>query len=188
MAISWSSIFWLREQSRGPFLGQSYVVSCLQTVLCPPPTSWTIIYDFVSLYINAWVLPNRTGSPALDCLSSITCHPCYPGEIHQQIPLTMLTNIGLPHMSRGSTLSSSIFEATYRFIFIAACNFAVRNSRPLISQTPLLRATEMNGQFLGQDFNLLDRQLLLRTDTKRGSFLQVSEIQYPLNSQLSHEF
>ncbi len=67
-------------------------------------------------------------------------------------------------MSKRSALSSCIFEATYRFTFVAACNFAVGNSRPLITQTPLPRTTKMNGQFLGWDFNPLDKQLLLRTD------------------------
>src|SRR3990172_8544803 len=38
------------------------------------------------------------------------------------------------------------------------------NSRPLIAQTPLPRATEAYGQFLGRDLNPQDNQLLLRTD------------------------
>ena len=38
-----------------------------------------------------------------------------------------------------------------------------RNSRPLITQTPLLRATKAYGQLLGRDFNPLAKLLLLRT-------------------------
>ena len=37
------------------------------------------------------------------------------------------------------------------------------NLRPLITQTPLSCATEVNRQFLGRDFNPLGRQRLLRT-------------------------
>ena len=38
------------------------------------------------------------------------------------------------------------------------------NSRPCISTTPLPHTTGAYGQLPGQDFNLLDLQLLLRTD------------------------
>ena len=38
-----------------------------------------------------------------------------------------------------------------------------RNSRPLITQTPLLRTTKAYGQLLGRDFNPLAKLLLLRT-------------------------
>lgn len=44
----------------------------------------------------------------------------------------------------------------YGFTRVEARNFASRNSRPLIAQTPLLSATKAYGQFLGQDLNLLD--------------------------------
>jgi hypothetical protein len=38
-----------------------------------------------------------------------------------------------------------------------------RNSRPLITQTPLLRAIKAYGQLLERDFNPLAKSLLLRT-------------------------
>jgi len=38
-----------------------------------------------------------------------------------------------------------------------------KNSRPLITQTPLLRTTKAYGQLLGRDFNPLAKLLLLRT-------------------------
>ena len=42
-------------------------------------------------------------------------------------------------------------------------SLSFRNSRPLITQTPLLRATKAYGQLLGRDFNPLAKLLLLRT-------------------------
>lgn len=54
-------------------------------------------------------------------------------------------------------------EATTRFTYVTVCIFAVKNSPPLITQTPLFRATEAHGQFLGRDFNPLAKLLLLRT-------------------------
>jgi hypothetical protein len=45
-----------------------------------------------------------------------------------------------------------------------ACYFAIGNSRPLVTQTPLPRVTGMNGQFPGRNLNPLDKQLLLQTD------------------------
>ena len=39
----------------------------------------------------------------------------------------------------------------------------VRNLRPSITRTTLLRAAKVYGQFLGRDFNPLDKLLLLRT-------------------------
>ena len=80
------------------------------------------------------------------------------------VTVTNPINNGLPHTSIRSALSTTTFEATYRFTFVAACNFAVGNLQPLITQTPFPRTTEMNGQFLGRDLNPLDKQLLLRTD------------------------
>ena len=43
-------------------------------------------------------------------------------------------------------------------------SLSFRNSRPLITQTPLLRATKAYGQLLGRDFNPLAKLLLLRTN------------------------
>ena len=42
-------------------------------------------------------------------------------------------------------------------------SLSFRNSRPLITQTPLLRTTKAYGQLLGRDFNPLAKLLLLRT-------------------------
>lgn len=43
----------------------------------------------------------------------------------------------------------------------------VRNSRPLITQMPLLRAIKAYGQLLERDFNPLAKSLLLRTSDPR---------------------
>ena len=68
---------------------------------------------------------HRIGSPALYCYSSDTCHPCYPERSTKMIPLSYLSNSGLPHMTIGSASLNSD-EATHRFIFITACTFAHR--------------------------------------------------------------
>ncbi|MDW5417336.1 hypothetical protein R6242_12235, partial [Iodobacter sp. CM08] len=51
-----------------------------------------------------------------------------------------------------------------------------KNSRPLITQTPLFRTTEAHGQFLGRDFNPLAKLLLLRTPDP-FTFVTFSEVQ-----------
>jgi len=56
-----------------------------------------------------------------------------------------------------------VYEATYKSPCGKVCIFAVKNSRPLITQTPLFRTTEAHGQFLGRVFNPLAKLLLLRT-------------------------
>jgi hypothetical protein len=122
--------------------------------------------DFVTLYIHVCLAQHHIGSPALDCLFSTTCHPCYPGEPCPWIPLHQ----GRHRLSLcDQEVSTPNYEATYRFTCVAACCFAVRNLRPLIAQTPLLRATGVNGQFPRQDLNLQDKQLLLHTVTQTKS-------------------
>ena len=52
-------------------------------------------------------------------------------------------------------------------------SLSFRNSRPLITQTPLLRTTKAYGQLLERDFNPLAKSLLLRTSDPdfRRSFI-----------------
>jgi hypothetical protein len=122
------------------------------------------ICDFVSLYtdVSGATLPYRISSTGLLIFHYMP--PLLPRGDFMDVTVTNPINSGLPHTSIRSALSTTTFEATYRFTFVAACNFAVGNSRPLITQTPLPRATEMNSQFPGRDLNPLDKQLLLRTD------------------------
>lgn len=64
------------------------------------------------------------GSPALVCLSSTACRPCYPGRYYRLLPLPESAIFGLPHVSTGSASSICIDEATCRFACAAACGFA----------------------------------------------------------------
>jgi len=48
-----------------------------------------------------------TGPPALHCLSSTTCHPCYPGRPQRPLPFSKSLSTGLPQTSTGSASSSS---------------------------------------------------------------------------------
>ncbi|MGA2226963.1 MAG: hypothetical protein ABSH41_21215, partial [Syntrophobacteraceae bacterium] len=81
-------------------------LSAVQRTLWTPPTPGTAQCDFVSLYAPVDVPHHRpTGSPALDCLSSATCRPCYPGRSLRQLPLSMPKRNGLPHMTTGSASS-----------------------------------------------------------------------------------
>ncbi len=64
------------------------------------------------------------GSPALVCLSSTACHPCYPGRYYRLLPLTESAIFGLPPCPRGRHLRFGIDEATCRFACAAACGFA----------------------------------------------------------------
>ena len=106
---------------------------------------------------------HRIGSPALHCYSSDTCHPCYPERSAKMIPLSYLSNSGLPHMTIESA-SPMRDEATYRFTFVTACIFGVSclaylpmgNLQPLITQTLLPGAKETYGQLPLLDFNQLE--------------------------------
>ena len=105
------------------------------------------------------------GSPALDCLSSAACRPCYPGRPRGLLPFSRPACIGLPHVSTGSASSKSLTRLRAGSLALRPATLPFGNSRPLITQTPLPRATGMNGQLPGRDSNPLDEQLLLRTDT-----------------------
>ncbi len=102
--------------------------------------------------------------------------PLPPREKTRTASVILLPTLtGLPLTSRGSASPILSNEAVSRFTRVAACTFAVGNSRPLIAQTPLPRATEANGQLLGRDFNPLDKRLLLRTG--RPSYLHIFKTQ-----------
>ncbi|QBC43729.1 hypothetical protein C1H71_09340 [Iodobacter fluviatilis] len=73
------------------------------------------------------------------------------------------TSAQRPSLYRNEVGNCNVNEATSRFTFVTVCLFVVKNSRPLITQTPLFRTTEAYGQFLGRDFNPLAKLLLLRT-------------------------
>lgn len=76
-----------------------------RTVLFPLPTSHMTMDDFVALYINVSLAGHHMGSPALDCLSSTTCHPCYPGESHTAFPFFLFcASFGFPSATMRSAL------------------------------------------------------------------------------------
>ena len=121
---------------------------------------------------------HRYGSPALGNLTSNTCRPCYPDGSPMWLPLPAHPHDGLPYTDTRSA-TAHVYEATSRFTCVTACIFVVRNSRPSITRTPLLRATKVYGQFLGRDFNPLAKLLLLRTsgpiDQRHCAVLHQSE-------------
>jgi len=103
---------------------------------------------------------HHEGSPALDCLSSATCHPCYPGRSSRPIPFSLSECVGLPLLS---TESASSFRFSRLHLGSLALRPAVLpsgNLRPLITQTPLPCATGVHGQFPGRDFNPLDNSVV----------------------------
>ncbi len=103
------------------------------------------------------------GSPALDRLSAVACHPCYPGRRLRPLPFSQSVPIGLPHLTRGSASPIQVTRLHVGSLSLRPASLPFGNLRPLITQTPLPRATKLNGQFLGRDFNPLDNRLLLHT-------------------------
>ena len=110
---------------------------------------------------------HRTGSPALDRLSSAACHPCYPGRRHRSLPFSKPMSIGLPQLTRGSASPIRVTRLPVGSLSLRPASLPFGNLRPLIAQTPLPRATQADGQFLGRDFNPQDKRLLLRTVKSR---------------------
>jgi hypothetical protein len=78
------------------------------------------------------------------------------------LPLPTHQHDSLPYNIRRSA-TAIVHKATPRFTCVTVCIFVVKNSRPLITQTPLFRTTEAYGQFLGRDFNPLAKLLLLQS-------------------------
>jgi hypothetical protein len=107
---------------------------------------------------------HHEGSPALDCLSSATCRPCYPGRSFRPFPLCLTEYCGLPLLSTGSASPSNLTRLLTGSLSLRPAPLPSGNLRPLITQTPLPCATGVYGQFPARDFNPLDKQLLLRTD------------------------
>ena len=160
-AIPSSSTLWLREQSRVPSLGRGYVVPRPQTVLWTPPTPGTARCDFVSLYAPVGVPQHHPiGSPALDCQSSATCRPCYPGRSPEPIPFSKPWCCGLPHMTSGSASSDQVTRLRAGSLALRPVALPFGNSRPPVARTPLPRATRVYGQFPGRDFNPLDQAVV----------------------------
>lgn len=106
---------------------------------------------------------HHEGSPALDCLSSATCRPCYPGRLSSPVPLCLTGYCGLPLTSTGSASSLLFTRLHLGSLALRPAPLPSGNLRPLITQTPLPCATGVHGQFPARDFNPLDKQLLLRT-------------------------
>ena len=110
---------------------------------------------------------HRNGPPALGCLSSVACRPCYPGKPLRPLPLSRSASVGLPHTSTGSAFSVKVTRLRTGSLALRPTTLPIGNSRPLITQTPLSCATGAHGQLPGRDFNPLDKQLLLRTDVHK---------------------
>ena len=107
---------------------------------------------------------HHNGSPALDCLSSAPCRPCYPGRLHEPLPFSTSVTSAFPICPLGRHLHLSLTRLLLGSLSLRPAALPIGNLRPLIAQTPLPCATGVYGQFPGRDFNPLDKQLLLRTD------------------------
>ena len=121
--------------------------------------------NFVSLYLPVAISRHPKGSPVLPRMASPACHPCYPGSLAVGSgSYRQDSHRSLPRTSRGSAASTYLLtRLRLGSLSLWPVALPFGNSRPLIAQTPLPRATEAYGQFLGRDLNPLDNQLLLRT-------------------------
>src|SRR3990170_35204 len=122
-AIPLSSTLWLREQSRVP---------SLRLPIQPCEFSFPYTHRLILL------LYRYTGSPALDCLSSATCRPCYPGRYFRLIPFSKPEVFGLPHLSTGSASPEIIVtRLLIGSLSLRPAALPIGHLRPLIALTPL---------------------------------------------------
>ena len=87
--------------------------------------SWPSAISFPYTLQLMTLYPHHEGSPALVCLSSATCRPCYPGRSSRPFPLYLSECVGLPLTSTGSASSILYDEATSGFTCVTACGFAI---------------------------------------------------------------
>ena len=110
------------------------------------------------------------GSPALDCLSSATCRPCYPGRSHGLLPFPKSAASAFPICPLGRHLLYSLTRLPVGFTCVTACCFANWKLT-----TPCYQdAAPLN--YRGESDNPPDgtltrkiKQLLLRTDSAPNS-------------------
>ena len=116
-------------------------------------------------YVYRLVFPKHhcSGSPAPDRLSAIACHPCYPGRQPELLLLSKSVLSGLPHLTSGSAYSIQATRLHIGSLSLRPAILPCGNLRPLITQTPLPRATEVHRQFSRRDFNPQDKRLLRHT-------------------------
>ena len=165
-AIPSSSARQSPEQSRVPSLGPGFVVPRPQTVLWTPPTPDTAPRDFVTLYARVDVPqtpPYRVSSTTPLIFRNMP--PLLPREITRTASVSKAHDFGLPHLSTGSASPLKFIEATYRFTRVTACRFAGWELTTPCCQSAAPSAIGVYGQFPERDFNPLDKQLLLHTDT-----------------------
>jgi hypothetical protein len=136
---SFTAILQLREQSRVPSLGPGYAVPFPQTVLWTPPTPTMAHRDFGIPYTQRLMLlwHHHSGSPALRCSSSTTCHPCYPGRSQRPLPFFEPLGVGLPHSSTGSASSGSLTRLHLGSLTLRPAALLIGNLRPPVTRAPL---------------------------------------------------
>ena len=122
--------------------------------------SWPFAFSFPYTLQLMSLYHRHEGSPALDCLSSATCRPCYPGRSSSPFPLYLSECIGLPLTSTGSASPSLLTRLHLGSLALRPAVLPSGNLRPMITQTPLPCATGVHGQFPGRDFNPLDRAVV----------------------------
>jgi len=87
---------------------------------------------------------HHNGSPALDCLSSKTCRPFYPGRSYWPFPLSEPVHIGLPRLSTGSASSRNFTRLHPGSLALRPASLPIGNLRPSVTRTPLPWATGAN--------------------------------------------
>jgi hypothetical protein len=106
---------------------------------------------------------HRYGSPALDDFNFRYMPTLLPRRFAGMASIINIPALR-PSLYRHEVGNRIKFTRLYLgSLALRPISLSFRNSRPLITQTPLLRTTKAYGQFLERDFNPLAKSLLLRT-------------------------
>ena len=76
-------------------------------------------------------------APALDCLSSAPCRPCYPGRFHGLLPFSKSATSAFPICPLGRHLLYSLTRLLVGSLALRPAASPIGNLRPLVTKTPL---------------------------------------------------
>ena len=126
--------------------------------------SWPAAISFPYTHQLMSLPHHHEGSPALDCLSSATCRPCYPERSSIPIPFHWSGCIGLPLTSTESASPSLLTRLHMGSLALRPAVLPSGNLRPLITQRrfPVLPGCTDNSPH--GTLTRWIKQLLLRTD------------------------
>jgi hypothetical protein len=120
---------------------------------------------------------HRYGSPALDDFNFRYMPTLLPRRFAGMASIINIPALR-PSLYRHEVGNRIKFTRLYLgSLALRPISLSFRNSRPLITQTPLLRTTKAYGQFLERDFNPLAKSLLLRTSDPRSPGFRLRSIQ-----------